>query len=325
MTEKEKKLFCLKLKKKSKEISPFLFLLIRLELSEVIEKFGSQSGPLFCQQIIGFISEYLKSIECPEYCIDYDSNNFLMVAVPFERFKNHLYKKLQDLQKSINDPIVCRNEIVCLKSNICVSSFPGDAKKIQGLFDITSDILNLYGSKNEDKIIFCDKNLGDKYQKFFVIENEMKNCLANGTIRVHYSIKHISIKKVPYELIDVHPVLTIKELGEIPNEDFIKVAKDCEEIIDLGKKIRMLSMHDFALLNTHRNHNRILGIPIFYPELKDVDFVNCIIRTIRDNDLKSTDILLKIFTEKKLEKAAYQNIVRQLEEAGIQYEWNQIK
>lgn len=177
------------------------------------------------------------------------------------------------LIEKLNDPITIDRYRFSVGISIGVACFPKDAQTRDQLFKF-ADLAMYQGkrNKNQGTYVFYNEAHGIAVERKSLIEMRLKMANYHECFELHFQPQF----KVPtLELVGVEALLRWRdaELGWVPPNEFIPVAEEINEIINIGKWVMESAFTQIAKWNAVVKKPLSIGINLSPLQLETIDFI----------------------------------------------------
>ena len=202
-----------------------------------------------------------------------------------------------DLASEIIEEFKCNEMIneqsICISISIGIATSRDDIKDYKD-FIKKADIA-MYDAKNDGRNTFKVYNVNTKIkiQDNFILHELLRNALNRNELYVHYQPQVCSRTD---KIIGVEALMRWEneEYGKIPNNTFIPIAEETEEILDIGRWLVIKIFEDIKLMENFIDKDFTVSINISSIQLRKDSIVELILDKIKESNISPTTIKIEI-------------------------------
>ncbi|MCM1023718.1 MAG: EAL domain-containing protein [Prevotella sp.] len=272
-------------------------------------------GHTYGDAVLGMFGKEIKSLQYPVF--RFSGDEFVIIK-EFDTDSQAVYEVLDKLHTCFDKPLEVINDNIYIKFSIGVSIYPDD--------DLTPDLLlrdaelALHRAKEsgKDRVAFYTNSRRSKslYSKA-AIARSLNGALKNGELLLHYQ-PIISAKSGDIHGFEVLLRWNSPEFGIVPPAEFIGVAEESGEIVQIGTWIFESACRTLKQINETLNPDVIMSINVSPVQLRRDNYIEHVKRVIDITQVNTKNIQLEItestlidFTDSK------SNVINEINDMGI--------
>lgn len=272
-------------------------------------------GHTYGDAVLGAFGKELKRLQYPVF--RFSGDEFIIIK-EFDTDSSSVYEVLDKLHSCFDKPLEIINDNIYIKFSIGVSIYPDD--------DLTSDLLlrdaelALHRAKEsgKDRVAFYTNSRKKRsmYSKA-AIARSLNGALKNGELLLHYQ------PIISAESGDIHGFEALlrwnsPEFGIVSPAEFIDVAEESGEIVQIGTWIFESACRTLKQINEDLNPNVIMSINVSPVQLRRDNYLEHVKRVIditrvnpKNIQLEITESTLIDFTDSK------SSVISEINDMGI--------
>lgn len=272
-------------------------------------------GHTYGDAVLAAFGKELKRLQYPVF--RFSGDEFIIIK-EFDTDSSAVYEVLEKLHSSFDKPLEIINDNIYIKFSIGVSIYPDD--------DLTPDLLlrdaelALHRAKEsgKDRVAFYTNSRKSRsiYSKA-AIARSLNDALKNGELLLHYQ-PIISTTSCDIHGFEVLLRWNSPEFGIVPPAEFIGVAEESGEIVQIGTWIFESACRTLKQINEELNPDVIMSINVSPIQLRRDNYLEHVKRVIDITQVNPKNIQLEItestlidFTDSK------SSVISEINELGI--------
>lgn len=272
-------------------------------------------GHTYGDAVLGVFGKELKRLQYPVF--RFSGDEFIIIK-EFDTDSSAVYEVLEKLHSCFDKPLEIINDNIYIKFSIGVSIYPDD--------DLTPDLLlrdaemALHRAKEsgKDRVAFYTNSRKSKsiYSKA-AIARSLNDALKNGELLLHYQ-PIISAATGDIHGFEVLLRWNSPEFGIVPPAEFIGVAEESGEIVQIGTWIFESACRTLKQINENLNPGVIMSINVSPIQLRRDNYLEHVKRVIDITQVNPKNIQLEItestlidFTDSK------SSVISEINDMGI--------
>lgn len=272
-------------------------------------------GHTYGDAVLGVFGKELKRLQYPVF--RFSGDEFVIIK-EFDTDPSAVYEVLEKLHSSFDKPLEIINDNIYIKFSIGVSIYPDD--------DLTPDLLlrdaelALHRAKDsgKDRVAFYTNSQKSRsiYSKA-AIARSLSGALKNGELLLHYQ-PIISTTTSDIHGFEVLLRWNSPEFGIVPPAEFIGVAEESGEIVQIGTWIFESACRTLKQINEDLNPDVIMSINVSPVQLRRENYLEHVKRVIDITQVNPKNIQLEItestlidFTDSK------SSVISEINDMGI--------
>ncbi|MCH5192905.1 MAG: EAL domain-containing protein [Oscillospiraceae bacterium] len=275
-------------------------------------------GHNYGDAVLSSFSAIIRDNLPPDVFIARFSGDEFIILKEFDTDYSEVQELIEGLHSRFNKPIEIMNDKFYIKFSVGVSIYPDD--------DVTSDMLlrdaelalNRAKESGKDRVAFYT-NTAKKQGGLGKAEiaRSLNEALKNGQLFLHYQ------PIISAQTCDIHGFEVLlrwisPEFGVIPPAEFVSVAEESGDIIQIGTWIFESACRTLKQINETLNPDIIMSINVSPVQLKRSDYIEHIKQVIDITQVNPKNIQLEI-TESTLVDFSdnKNNVITEIDEMGI--------
>ena len=248
-------------------------------------------GHTYGDAVLAAFGKELKRLQYPVF--RFSGDEFIIVK-EFGTDSSAVYEVLEKLHSSFDKPLEIINDNIYIKFSIGVSIYPDD--------DLTPDLLlrdaelALHRAKDsgKDRVAFYTNSCKSRsiYSKA-AIARSLNDALKNGEMLLHYQ-PIISTTSCDIHGFEVLLRWNSPEFGIVPPAEFIGVAEESGEIVQIGTWIFECACRTLKQINETLNPDIIMSINVSPVQLRRDNYLEHVKRVIDITQVNPKNIQLEI-------------------------------
>lgn len=248
-------------------------------------------GHTYGDAVLAAFGKELKRLQYPVF--RFSGDEFIIIK-EFDTDSSAVYEVLEKLHSSFDKPLEIINDNIYIKFSIGVSIYPDD--------DLTPDLLlrdaelALHRAKEsgKDRVAFYTNSCKSRsiYSKA-AIARSLNDALKNGELLLHYQ-PIISTTSCDIHGFEVLLRWNSPEFGIVPPAEFIGVAEESGEIVQIGTWIFESACRTLKQINETLNPNVIMSINVSPIQLRRDNYLEHVKRVIDITQVNPKNIQLEI-------------------------------
>lgn len=244
----------------------------------------------------GFIKECSKilknSIRKSDILARVGGDEFVIVLQTLDSDHN-ANKVCESIISQFQEPIQTKSAKLNITMSIGVSMFPDDAEDYITLFKYAD--LAMYKAKENGKnnFQFYSKNLSSNISGRLDIEQALKHSVENQEIYTMYQPKY-ELKTQRIVGFEALARWENEKLGLVPPDKFIPISENTNDIIYIGLYVFKKACEDFLEFKKIDDNIDYMSINISTVQLYQDQFVDDIIKIVKDVGIDASSIMLEI-------------------------------
>lgn len=272
-------------------------------------------GHTYGDAVLGVFGKELKRLQYPVF--RFSGDEFVIIK-EFDTDPSAVYEVLEKLHSCFDKPLEIINDNIYIKFSIGVSIYPDD--------DLTPDLLlrdaelALHRAKDsgKDRVAFYTNSQKSRsiYSKA-AIARSLSGALKNGELLLHYQ-PIISTTTSDIHGFEVLLRWNSPEFGIVPPAEFIGVAEESGEIVQIGTWIFESACRTLKQINEDLNPDVIMSINVSPVQLRRENYLEHVKRVIDITQVNPKNIQLEItestlidFTDSK------SSVISEINDMGI--------
>ncbi|MCH5348685.1 MAG: EAL domain-containing protein [Oscillospiraceae bacterium] len=278
------------------------------------ETLGHNYGDAVLSSFAAIIRDQLP----PEVFIARFSGDEFVILKEFDTEYSEVQDLIENLHNRFNRPIEILNDKFYIKFSVGVSIYPDDDTTSDMLLRDAELALNRAKESGKDRVAFYT-NTAKKQGGLGKAEiaRNLNDALKNGELFLHYQ-PIVSAQNCDIHGFEVLLRWISPEFGVIPPAEFVNVAEESGDIIQIGTWIFESACRTLKQINEQLNPDIIMSINVSPVQLKRSDYIDHIKQVIDITQVNPKNIQLEI-TESTLVDFSdtKNNVINQIDEMGI--------
>lgn len=246
------------------------------------------------------------------------SGDEFIILKEFDTDFSEVYDAAENLHNRFDRPIEILNDKIYIKFSVGVSIYPDDDVTPENLLRDAEAALHRAKDGGKDRVAFYTKT--NRTRSDFsraAIARTLPNALKNGELYLHYQPIVSTVTR------DVHGFEVLlrwisPEFGIVPPADFISIAEESGDIVNIGDWIFESACRTLREINKTINPNIIMSVNVSPVQLRRADFIEHIRQVMDITQVNPKNLQLEI-TESILVDFNESNskVITELNEMGI--------
>lgn len=249
-------------------------------------------GPSYGDLVLKEVSKILcESIYGSGKVHRLSADEFIILIENFHEVEdiNRLCKRIVEKLKV---PLKIKEKDLYITVSFGVSLFPKDGTSMLELYRYSDLALAQSKIKGKNFITFFEKSMSNKYDRKFLIEQELKSAINNDELYIMYQpqVDSLNNKTIGFEAL---LRWKSKELGLIAPSEFIPIAESSGSIVEIGEWVIDNVCKQINLLNKLGYNFENISINISPMQLNK-DFIDKLIDICQKNNTSPSSIEIEI-------------------------------
>ena len=226
-------------------------------------------------------------------------------------------KIAQRILSEISKPYVLGTHEVYVTASIGITIYPIDSEDIDDLLRYADTAMYHAKDKGRNNYQFYTESMNAAAAKRFIIENQLRKALSHNEFQIHYQpqvdITNGDIIGTEALVRWMHP-----DRGLLFPETFIPLAEETSLIVPIGEWILQAACLQNLALQTTGSASLCIAVNISSIQLRQKNFVEAVLRTIRDVGIDPCCLQLELTESIIMENVeANINTLRELRACGL--------
>lgn len=255
-------------------------------------------GHEYGNMILKKISDRLSKLADKNHFVSRLGGDEFLILVRNES-KQELFKCINLLKNLFQEVFVIEDKENHIKASIGIALFPDDGTDAEKI--IANADTAMYKAKRSGKsnCLFYTSQMKDELLTRNNIENVLRDALKNDGFKLVYQ-PYMSSQTA--EAAGYEALLRLKN-HNIPPNVFIPVAEECGLIINIGRYVTYESVNQLKKWKEQGYELKPISLNFSCKQLKDTQYVECLKKILKDNEIEPEYIEIEITESILLEKA----------------------
>lgn len=199
----------------------------------------------------------------------------------------------QKILNTILKVIPIKGRELYITTSIGISIHPYDGEKIEKLINNADMALYRAKESGRNNYQFCTPDLTQKAQQ----KTERQNAMSHGLLKEEFLLYYLpSMNLTTQSIVSVEALLRwqSKEYGLVTPDSIISIAEESGLIVPLSEWIVRTACKQVKLWKNNGHSELTLSINVSPRQFKDTNFVDNILRAIRETDFPKEALILEI-------------------------------
>lgn len=260
------------------------------DMKIINETLGHSIGDLVLQKSSALILENMPYISKYLYRLGGDE---LLICKKKADSYDEIEKIISDIENIFSAPYTINNNIISIPSKIGVALAPSDGSNLNVLLKNADIAMNNADKIKKHSFAYFKPEMLLALEKNITIRNNLKTALDKNEFYLNYQPIY-NIEKNRIEKFEALLRWNSYEMGLVPPLDFIKIAEETGEIINIGTWIIKTAALFIKNLNSKLNENFIISINMSVVQLMQDNFVDIVKNILRFNNINPKHIEFEI-------------------------------
>ena len=196
----------------------------------VNDAFGYAYGDLLLKAV-GKALVSCNTKNCNTFRLNGDEFIIIAKKISSEEEVNNICNKIME---HCNKEFQIRREAIYISVSIGVAFLPKDSLNEDDAYKYANLAMYKSKSKGKNMVTFFEKSMLDTYLRKLVIEQELKNAIANKELSIVYQPQ---IDMLHHKIVGFEALLrwNSNKLGNVPPSEFIPISEESGSIIEIGQ------------------------------------------------------------------------------------------
>ena len=259
------------------------------QFKRINDGFGHVIGDKLLQNCASRLNKLLRKVDTVARL---SGDEFLFI-LPSQDSITNIESVVNKIHNTMAEVFLIDSNEIFVNCSMGIAVYPDDAENAENLL-IAADTA-LYKAKEQGRRTHCfySSKMNDDMQRRLKIEHELRHALKNNEFYLAYQPKFdISSMKC----IGVEALLRweSKALGTISPVEFISIAEDSGQIIEIGEYVINLVCNDFTTIENKINDDFTIALNISPVQLRKKGFVQNLSNTINEHNITPSRFELEI-------------------------------
>lgn len=250
--------------------------------------YGPSYGDLVLKEVSNILSD---SIYGSGKVHRLSADEFIILVENFHEVED-INKLCKRIVERLKVPLKIKEKDLYITVSFGISLFPKDGTSMLELYRYSDLALAQSKMKGKNFITFFEKSMSNKYDRKFLIEQELKSAISNDELYIMYQpqVNSFNNKTTGFEAL---LRWKSKELGLIAPSEFIPIAESSGSIVEIGEWVIDNVCKQINLLNKLGYNFENISINISPMQLNK-DFIDKLIDICQKNNTSPSSIEIEI-------------------------------
>jgi diguanylate cyclase (GGDEF)-like protein len=262
------------------------------------KKINNTLGHEYGNMILKKISDRLSKIADENHFVSRLGGDEFLILVRNES-KQELFRCINFIKNLFQEGFVIENKENHIKASIGVALFPDDGIEAEKIIANADTAMYKAKSSGKSNCLFYTSQMKEELLTRNNIETVLREALKNDGFKLVYQpyMSSLTGEAAGYEAL-----LRLRNHNIPPNE-FIPVAEECGLIINIGRYVTYEAVSQLKKWKEQGYELKPISLNFSCKQLKDTQYVECLKKILRDNDIEPEYIEIEITESILLEKA----------------------